>query len=296
MTFEQLLQYLLSGITNGSIYAIVAIGYNIIYNTTGIINFAQGEFLMIGGMTAITFSYFFPLPVAIILAVAITAVVGALIDLIIIRRLENPSVLNMIIVTVGLSIVIREIALHVWDEKVRALNYFTGNEISSINILGAYISPQVLWVLGTCGVIVILLNLFFKFTVIGRSMRACSSNRTAARLCGINAKNMITISFILSASIGAIAGCVISPITQTQYDSGTSLAIKGFTVAILGGLGNSTGAIIGGILVGILEALSISILPSAYKDAVAIAVLLMILFLRPSGLLGESEVSALKEF
>jgi branched-chain amino acid transport system permease protein len=296
MSFENLIQYILSGITNGSIYAIVAIGFNIIYNTTGIINFAQGEFVMLGGMTAITLASFMPLPLAVFFAVAVASMVGILIDWIFIRRLKKPSVLNMIIVTIGLSIMIRELALHIWDEKVRSLPFFTGTEVTSINILGAYISPQVLWVLSVCCIIVILLGVFFKFTLTGRSMRACAANITAARLCGINTRNMVTISFLLSAAIGALAGCVISPITQTQYDSGASLAIKGFTVAILGGLGNSTGAIIGGIAIGLLEAFSISILPLAYKDAIAITILLIILFIKPSGLFGKKEAAELKEF
>ena len=296
MPFEQFLQYILSGITNGSIYAIVAIGYNIIYNTTGIINFAQGEFLMLGGMIAITMSYYMPLPLAILIAVILTGIAGALIDYLFIRPLKNPSVLNMVIITIGLSILIREIALHIWDEKVRSLPYFTGDSTSSINIFGAYISPQVIWVLGVSFIIVLLLSIFYKFSPVGQSMKACSSNLKAARLCGINTKNLITLSFVLSGAIGALAGCVISPITMTQYDCGTSLAIKGFAVAILGGLGNSTGAIFGGLIIGILEALSISILPMAYKDAVSIAILLLILFVRPSGLFGSREVSALKEF
>ena len=296
MPLEQLLQYILSGVTNGSIYAIVAIGFNIIYNTTGIINFAQGEFLMLGGMIAISLVPFMPLPLAIIAAVAVTAAVGGLVDVIFIRRLRKPTVLNMIIVTIGLSIVIREVALHIWDEKVRSLPYFTGSEVSSINLGGAYISPQVLWVLGVSGVIVLLLGLFFRYTHTGRSMRACAANITAAKLCGINTGNMVTISFMLSAAIGALAGCVVSPITQTQYDCGSSLAIKGFTVAILGGLGNSTGAVLGGIVIGLLEAFSISVLPLAYKDAVAIAILLLILFVRPSGLMGAREAAGLKEF
>ncbi|MCU0847086.1 MAG: branched-chain amino acid ABC transporter permease [Spirochaetes bacterium] len=296
MAFEQVLQYILSGVTNGSIYAIVAIGFNIVYNTTGIINFAQGEFLMLGGMTAISLSQFMPLPLAILFAVIITSLAGAMIDFVFIRRLRNPSVLMMIIVTIGLSIVIREMALHIWDEKVRSLPYFTGSEVTSISILGAYISPQVLWVLGVCGLMVLLLGLFFRYTATGRSMRACSSNKTAAGLCGINTGNMVTISFMLSAAMGALAGCVISPITQTQYDSGTSLAIKGFTVAILGGMGNSTGAVVGGLLIGMLESFSISVLPMAYKDAISLAILILILFIRPSGLFGSREESALKEF
>jgi branched-chain amino acid transport system permease protein len=295
MSFELLIQYILSGITNGSIYAIVAIGFNIIYNTTGIINFAQGEFVMLGGMTAITLASFVPLPIAILLAVAVTSSAGMLIDWIFIRRLKKPSVLNMVIVTIGISIMIREIALHVWDEKVRSLPYFTGSEVTSINIFGAFISPQVLWVLGVSGIVVVFLGVFFKFTLTGRSMRACAANITAARLCGINTRNMVTISFMLSAAIGALAGCVISPITQTQYDSGASLAIKGFAVAILGGLGNSTGAVAGGIIIGLLEAFSISILPLAYKDAIAIAILLIILFIKPGGLLGKKETAELKD-
>ena len=296
MPFEQIVQYILSGITNGSIYAIVAIGFNIVYNTTGIINFAQGEFLMLGGMTAVSLAPILPLPLAVMAAVLVTALAGALIDFVIIRRLRKPTVLNMIIVTIGLSIIIREVALHVWDEKVRSLPYFTGNEVTSINVLGAYISPQVLWVLGISAVIVIFLGAFFKYTLAGRAMRACASNMTAARLCGINTRNMVTLSFMLSAAIGAVAGCAISPITQTKYDCGTSLAIKGFTVAILGGLGNSTGAVIGGLLIGLLEAFSISILPLAYKDVIAIAILLIILFVRPAGLMGKKEAAGLKEF
>ncbi len=296
MSYEQLLQYVFSGITNGSIYAITGIGFNIIYNTTGIINFAQGEFLMLGGMTSITFSRYFPLPIAVALAVIVTAIVGALIDFLVIRNLKKQSILFMIIVTIGLSILLQEAALHIWDEKVRSLPFFTGDEISSINIFGAYISPQVLWVVLICSIIVAVLTVFFKYTATGRSMRACSSNVIAARLCGINSKNMITLSFTLSAAIGALAGAVVSPITQTQYDCGTSLAIKGFAVAILGGLGNSIGAVAGGIVIGLLESLSISILPLAYKDAVSISILLLILFVKPSGLFGKKEISALKDF
>jgi branched-chain amino acid transport system permease protein len=277
-------------------YAIIAIGFNIIYNTTGIINFAQGEFLILGGMIGISLSSFLPLPVAIAAAVVVTMGVGALIDFLFIRWLKGPSVLRLIIITIGVSILIRESMLHIWDEKVRTLRHFTGTEISSIKILGAYISPQVLWVLGISAVIVVALSLFFRLTLVGRAMRACSDNRTAARLCGIRARRMVTFSFMLSAAIGALAGCAISPLTQTQYNMGAPLAIKGFTVAILGGLGNSTAAVIAGLVLGLLEAFSIAVLPLAYIDAVSIAVLLVILFFRPSGLFGNREASALKEF
>lgn len=296
MNIELFLQYLVAGLTYGTIYAIVAIGFNIIYNTTGIINFAQGEFVMLGGMTAVTMMKFMPLPAAILAAVLCTMIIGALIEIVFIRWLVKPSVLRLIIITIGLSIVIRESALQIWGESVRALPYFTGTAVTSINIGGVFVSPQVLWVIGISSIIVVLLNLFFSYTLPGRQMRACSANRDAARLCGINARNMVTFSFILSAGIGALAGCVVSPITYVQYDSGTSLAIKGFTVAILGGLGNSMAAVAAGMLLGILESFSIWVMPTAFKDVISIAILLLILFVRPSGLFGSKEAFSLKDF
>ena len=152
-----------------------------------------------------------PMPLAIAVAVIITMLVGALIEIIFIRWIENPSVLRMIIITIGISILVRESALHVWGESVRALPYFVGSAVTSVSILGTKISPQVLIVIGVCSVIVVFLSLFFKFTSIGREMRACAANRKAATLCGINVKNMVTFSFMLSAGIGALAGAVMSP-------------------------------------------------------------------------------------
>ena len=296
MTTELFIQYLLAGITYGSIYAIVAIGFNIIYNTTGIINFAQGEFVMFGGMIAISLLQVMPLPLAICLAVCITMLIGAGIEICFIRWLKAPSVLRMIIITIGISILSREVAVHIWGESIRALPYFIGNEITSIPVLGARMSPQVLWVVSASGLMFIGLGIFFKTTSVGREMRACASNRKAATLCGINTQNMVTLSFILSAGMGALAGCMMSPITYSQYDMGTGLAIKGFTVAILGGLGSSGGAVAAGLLLGVIEAFSVSVVPLAFQDAIAIAILLIILFLRPQGLFGSKEASALKEF
>jgi branched-chain amino acid transport system permease protein len=192
----------------------------------------------------------------------------------------------MIIITIGLSILVREASLHVWDEKVRALPFWTGSETSSLAVLGARISPQVLWVLAVSALMVGALTLFFRRTLTGRAMRACASNATAARLCGIRTSSLVTLSFFIAAAMGALAGCAVSPLTQTQYDMGTSLAVKGFTCAVLGGLGNVTAAVAAGLLVGVLEAASISVLPLAYKDVVALAIMLGILFFRPQGLFG----------
>ncbi|MGV1097967.1 branched-chain amino acid ABC transporter permease [Thiovibrio sp. JS02] len=296
MTIELFCQYLFAGITYGIIYAIVGIGFNIIYNTTGIINFAQGEFVMLGGMIAISLAQWLPLPMAIALAVLLVMLIGALVEMVFIRWLDRPSVLRMIIITIGISILIREVALHVWGEGVRSLPYFNGNEITTVSILGARISPQVLWVIGVCTVMVVCLSLFFRHTLQGKKMQACAANRMAATLCGINTRNMVTLSFMLSAGIGALAGCVMSPITYSQYDNGTGLAIKGFTVAILGGLGNSMAAVAAGLLLGLIESFSVSVVPLAFQDAISISILLVILFLRPHGLFGRKDAAGLKEF
>ncbi|MFH0921504.1 MAG: branched-chain amino acid ABC transporter permease [Fibrobacterota bacterium] len=293
---DQVLQYLLSGLTIGSIYAIVAIGYNIIYNTTGIINFAQGEFLMVGAMTAISLQTVVPLPIAVAGGIAVTALLAALLELVFLRWLKNPSVLRMIVITIGLSILIREAALLIWDEKVRSLPFFTGNEVSSVSLFGARVSPQVFWVLGVSTALVTALSLFFKFTLTGRAMRACAASRAAAALCGIPVRNMVTLSFLLAGATGALAGCLISPITQTQYDCGTPLAIKGFAVAVFGGLGNSAAAVAAGLILGLLETFSIIVLPLAYKDALSIAVMLLVLVARPGGLFGSREMTRLKEY
>jgi len=295
MTPDLLLQYLVAGVTYGAIYAIVAIGFGIVYNATGIINFAQGEFVMLGGMIAVSLQEILPLPVAMLLAVLATMGVGALVEILFIRWLDRPTVLRMIVITIGLSIGIRELALLVWGEGVRSLPYFTGNAITVLSFGDVHVSPQVLWVLGTVAVIVLFLMLFFGRTRLGRQMRACAANQDAARLCGIDAKGMVTLSFVLAAGIGALAGCVVSPITYVQYDSGTNLAIKGFTVAVLGGLGNSAAALGGGLILGVLESLSIVVLPAAYKDVLAIAILLIILVFRPAGVFGNAATARLEE-
>jgi len=231
----------------------------------------------------------------VLLAVLAAMGVGALVEILFIRWLDHPTVLRMIVITIGLSIGMRELALLVWGEGVRALPYFSGDAVSALSVGDVHVSPQVVWVLGTVAVIVTFLLLFFGRTRLGRQMRACSANRDAARLCGIDAKGMVTLSFVLAAGIGALAGCVVSPITYVQYDSGTNLAIKGFTVAVLGGLGNSAAALGGGIILGVVESLSILVLPAAYKDVVAIGILLAILVFRPAGIFGNAATARLQE-
>jgi branched-chain amino acid transport system permease protein len=291
VSVELVLQYAVAGLTYGAIYAVVGIGFNITYNATGIINFAQGEFVMLGAMIAASLHAVLPLPAAIAVAVLATMAVGALVELTFIRWLWRPSVLRMIVITIGVSILLREAALLVWGTQVRSLPYFTGDEVTALQVAGARVSPQVLWTLGTCSVVVALLAAFFRSTPLGRQMRACASNREAAVLCGIRARNLVTLAFVLSAGIGAIAGCVVAPITSTHPGAGTALSVKGFTVAVLGGLGSSFAPVGAGILLGLVEAFSIALLPAAFKDAVSVAVLLAVLFLRPSGLFGDDSAA-----
>jgi len=293
---ELVFQYLISGLIYGSIYAAVAIGFNIIYNATGIINFAQGEFAMIGGMIASSLSGRLPLVLAVLAAVVLTALSGAAVERIFLRPVARGGVLKMIITTIGLSIVIREAALLAWGESVRTVPFFSGNEVSSVSFLGANFSPQVFWIVGITVLVVAGLTAFFRFTLMGKAMRGCSASREGASLCGIDPDRMVTIAFTLSAGIGAIAGCVVAPLTQTHYAIGSGLAIKGFTVAAFGGLGNSVAAVVSGILLGMLESFSIVIVPEAYKDVVSICVLLAVLFVKPSGLFGSRAAGALKDF
>jgi branched-chain amino acid transport system permease protein len=295
MPLELILQYVFSGLVYGSIYAAVAIGFNIIYNATGIINFAQGEFAMLGGMTASTLAGLVPLWLAVTAAVALTAASGAAIERIFLRRVARAGVLKMIVATIGLSILIRETALLAWGESVRTLPFFSGNEVSSLSFLGAHFSPQVFWVAGSTALIMAGLTAFFKFTLMGKAMRGCSANRDGASICGIDPGRMVTIAFGMSAGIGALAGCVVAPLTQTHYAIGAELAIKGFTVAAFGGLGNSVAAVIAGLALGMLESFSTAFVPEAYKDVVTLCVLLALLFAKPTGLFG-SRAASMKEY
>ncbi|MFO7962404.1 MAG: branched-chain amino acid ABC transporter permease [Desulfobacterales bacterium] len=292
----QLFQYLITGITVGSIYAMVAIGFNIIYDVTEIINFAQGEFVVLGGLTMVGLhvALHLPLIIAFIGTVCIVTMVGILVDRLAIRPIRQPSVLTLIITTLAASFIIRGLAMYFWGKDPYDLPAFSGR--TPIQFFGAVIQPQYLWVVGFLLLIVLGLSLFFERSITGKAMRACSDNAGAARLVGINVNKMVLLSFALSAAIGAVAGIIITPISFMEYDRGAMLAVKGFGAVILGGLGSFPGAIIGGLILGIIESFGAGLLSSGYKDAFALIVLLGVLFFRPSGLLGNIEVSKIKRF
>ena len=286
MSPELVWQLVLSGITTGGTYALIALGFSLVYNATGVINFAQGEFVMLGGMiTATTMAAWgLPLWLAVIVALAITTAVGIVLDRAAIRPARNASPVTIIIITVGASIFIRGVACFIWGPNERVLQAFSGE--TAIPIWGAHTTPQGLWVLGATLLIAFAVWVVFEFTVIGKAMRACAINARAARLCGIDTNRMVSWAFALAAFSGAAAGIVLAPMTMTQYHIGSMLGLKGFCAAMLGGLGNGLGAIAGGFLLGILEALGAGLISSAYKDAIAFVILLIVLLLRPSGLLG----------
>jgi branched-chain amino acid transport system permease protein len=292
MSADQFLQYLISGLTMGSIYALIGIGFTIIYAVTCIINFAQGEFVMLGGMLSFTLavSVGLPLAPAIILSVLIAAVIGAIMYLFAIRPARNASVVSLIIITIGVAIFIRGIAGELWGVDFVRPPYWTGSE--SIRFFGAYIHPQALWIIGTTLAVTVLLHFFLSHTMVGKALKACAINPRAAGLVGINAKTMALIAFTLAAAIGGIGGAVMAPLTLTSYNVGVMLGLKGFVAASIGGFKSPIAAVIGGITLGIIESLSVGLdwgpFTSAYKDVIALVVLLLVLLLW-SGRLSEEE-------
>ena len=282
-------QYVLSGLTAGAIYALVALGFAIIYNASQVINFAQGEFVMIGGMASAAFiEAGLPLPLAIVLAIGAATLVGLALEKLAVEPARNASVVTLIIITIGASILLRGLATLVWDKKIHRLPAFSCE--APLAIAGATLVPQVLWVLGVSALAVAALTWFFRCTLAGKAILAVSHNRLAARLMGISVRRILLVSFALSAALGALAGVLIAPIAVTSWDAGVMLGLKGFAAAILGGLGSSAGAVAGGLALGLIEALGAGYISSAYKDVFAFLIILAALVFLPNGLLGRRTV------
>jgi branched-chain amino acid transport system permease protein len=287
-TLAPLLQFLISGLTNGAIYALIALGFGIIYNATTIINFAQGEMVMLGALSAISVYHVNPsLPLAFVGGVAVVTLIGLVFERLALRPVRDPSPLSLIIITVGGAVFIKGVAMLWWGKDAYSLPPFTSNV--PIHLGPATILPQNLWVLGVGALVVLILEAFFRLTLVGKAMRACAYNPRAARLVGISASRMVQLSFGLSAALGAAGGILIAPLTLGVYDMGTMLGLKGFSAAILGGLGSSLGGVLGGLLLGVAESLASGLISSGYRDAVAFFILLLALFIRPQGLLGGKE-------
>ncbi|WP_041267154.1 branched-chain amino acid ABC transporter permease [Geotalea daltonii] len=289
MQLEQILQYSLSGLATGAIYALIGIGFSIIYNATGIINFAQGEFVMLGGI--LTFFFLdilqFPLWGAVPMAVAGATLCGLLFERLAIRPLAKASPINLVIITIGGSILIRGLAMLVWGKDTHSVPSFSGDD--PISIGSATLLPQHLWIIGITLVVICLNKYFFYHTISGKAMRACAYNPRAAGLVGIDVKRMVLLSFVISSAMGSMAGIIIAPLTMTAYDVGVMLGLKGFCAAIIGGMSTGMSVVVGGLLLGVLESLGAGMISSGYKDAIAFIILLLILFIRPQGLFGKAE-------
>lgn len=285
----EFVQFLISGLTVGAVYALVALGFTLVYNASDVVNFAQGEFVMLGGMVTVFLTAAgMPLPLAAVLAVFVSVVVGLLLYWLAIEPARDASPVTLIIITIGASILLRGAAQILFDKQFHKLPSISGD--TPVHLLGATVQPQSFWVLGGTAAIVILLYVFLERTVIGKAVLATAANRLAARLVGINTATVMALAFGGSAAIGAIAGILITPITLTSYDVGTMLALKGFAAAMLGGMGNPIGAVAGGLLLGLLEAFGVGYISSTYKDAFAFIVILLVLFAMPQGLFGRRTV------
>ncbi|MDQ0218674.1 branched-chain amino acid ABC transporter permease [Peribacillus cavernae] len=284
---SQVIQLLFSGLTIGSIYALIAIGFVIIYNVTGVLNLAQGEFAMFGALISISLiNAGLPLWAAVIFSMLIVSVIGALFERTAIHPARKSSVPTLIIITIGCSIAFRGIAILIWGTQPQSLQPFTDN--TPIKFLNAVLLPQSIWSIGIAILILFAMIYFFNKTFVGKALTACVVNPFAARLMGINPEKMSLLAISASAGLGALAGIVTSPISGASYDMGMMLGLKAFVAAVVGGLTNAPAAIAGAFVIGILESFTEGLWSSGAKDVVSFSMLLLILFIKPEGLFAKA--------
>jgi branched-chain amino acid transport system permease protein len=284
-------QILVSGIGTGCIYGLIAIGFCVIYNASGIVNFAQGAFVMLGGIVThvLLVSYGVPLIPAALAAIALVAVLGMVIERLVVRPLwnRNATMFVMILATLAVQIVIERATLILVGDQPKSLPMFT--DYPPLLVGGVAVSYQFLWIVGASALIILGLGAFFARTRVGKAMRACAINREAAALQGIPVSRMVALSFALSAALGAVAGILITPTQYTAFNLGVPFAISGFIAAIVGGFGRPFGAFLGGLALGVTQAAAVVTLGAGFKNAAALTVLLVFLFLRPQGILGAAK-------
>jgi branched-chain amino acid transport system permease protein len=296
---EHYAQLAIDGIRGGSIYALIALGFVVIHSVTGIINFAQGEFVMLGAMLCVTVyhSELAPLsPVspplkmalAVFLAVAGTTLVGVILERLAIHPARRAPVVALIIITIGVTIAIRALALIAWGTRPYFVPAFTTLEMEdlALRFVGLIVKAQSLWIWGVVTIVLITLAFFFERTIMGKALRACAVNRRAAQLMGINPNRMSLLAFSLAAALGAIGGTVLAPATRPTYDMGLMLGLKGFVAAIMGGLVSYPGAVVGGIVLGVVENIGAGVTSAGYKDIIVFVTLVLILLFRPQGFIG----------
>ncbi len=286
---DALIQFLSSGLTEGSRYALAALGFTLIYNASGAINFAQGEAIMLGGMvTAVLAAAGVPLLPAIVAAIVVALAVNLVLLGLFSRVLARSGVLEVIILTVAFGIVLRGLAHALWGTQTRSLPAFSGSE--PLRLGGATILPQALWVIGLTALALVALGWFFRASRTGRGFVAASLDANTARLMGIDVRAVLMLAFGLSAVLGALGGIVTAPITYTYYDVGVMVGLKAIIAAIIGGMGSPVGAVVGGFAIGLAEALTAGYVSSAYKDAVPFVMIVLLFLVRPNGLFGKARV------
>jgi len=290
MFLDLLPQFLVAGVTNGSIYALIGLGFCLIQNATGLVNFAQGDFVMLGAMVAVTLlqAVHMPMSLALPASVAFVALVAVALQEGPLRLSKNRDILTLVMITVGASISFRGAGMMLWGKNAHTFPAFGGED--PILLWNAAILPQTLWILAISVAVLGALYLFFHRTLLGKAMRAAADNPQGAQLIGIPVRKVVALAFALAGSLGALAGILVTPITSMSFDGGLMLGLKGFSAAILGGYGSALGAVVGGLLLGVLESLGAGFISSAYKDAFAFLILLGILFMRPAGLFGSVRV------
>ncbi len=284
-------QLLVDGTVTGSVYALVAVGFVVVYRVTGVINFAQGAFVMLGPMLAITFLRPFggggavALVTAAVAAVVVVAGIAMAIYRFTLHPARRASALSRIIITVGVYISLQGLALRTWGPRPYVMPAFSTLQMEDrlIELGGVVLQAQSLWV-WTVGLATVLgLVLFFERTVAGKAMRACAVNRMAAQLMGIRVDHMATWAFGLAGVVGAVGGILLAPSTRPTYDMGLELGLKGFVAAIAGGLVSVSGAVGGGLVLGVLESLWAGVTVAGFKDLFAFVMLILLLLARPSG-------------
>ncbi len=285
-----LAQTIVSGVGIGCVFGLIGIGYCVIYNASGIVNFAQGAFVMLGGMIthALLTRAGLSLFVSAIIAVVLVAGLGVVVERLVVRPLwhRNAASFVMILATLAVQIVLERATLLLAGDQPKTLPNFI--DLPPMMLGRVAISYQLMVIALTSIVLVALLALFFARTRVGRAMRACSINREAAALQGIPVSRMLAYAFALSAGLGAIAGVLITPTQFTAFNIGVSFAISGFIAAIVGGFGNPAGAFVGGILLGLAQSIAIVTLGSSFKNIAALSILLVFITIRPMGLFGKS--------
>jgi branched-chain amino acid transport system permease protein len=281
--YSYLVQFLFSGITSGSIYALMAVSLVIVYKVSQLICFAQGEFFVIGALTMTTLvSKGIPMPIAFALSICIATVLGALVERLFIRPIQNSGVGTLIVMTVAISLTFRGLALVIWGKESHVLKPFTAG--NPVRILGATLMPQVIWIVAITALVLFLIWFFFEKTTLGIAMRACAENRQGASFMGISTSKAAILSWAWGSAIGALAGMVVAPILFVQYGSGVMPMVKGFIAMSIGGLASIVGAVVAGYLLGLIEAYTIGLLSSQFSDPIVFAILIVILIFRPNGL------------